>query len=220
MDFAIPKLLFIDVETTGFCVELDRIVEVAIYNDDDSLEPCFETLVRPEAGKRIANTSIHGISNRAVRTAPTFEEIASRLHAALLGAILVAHNADFDVRFIEASFQRVGCELLLPSICTLKLGRRIHPGAPLTLDALATHYSLSRGERIHSAAGDAILTRSIFRHLLARISSNGAHLVDRLQSIGVTNLPVGPNPSCPIARHSQAPRSLVTRANRSRQLMR
>ncbi|MCY0989446.1 exonuclease domain-containing protein [Nannocystis sp. ILAH1] len=115
----------VDVETTGFS-RSDRIVEVSVVRMRGDGTPIdeYDTLVHPERG--VGPTSIHRISQADIDDAPRFVEIAGELGRRLADAIVVAHNASFDLRFLTNEFGRLGEQPPSPpSLCTLKLSRRL-----------------------------------------------------------------------------------------------
>ena len=99
----------IDFETTGFSPQKhDRVVEVGVvYVDPDgTVGDRWGTLVNPE--RDMGAIHVHGIRASDVHRAPTFAQIAPHLLRALAGRTLVAHNARFDVAFLEHELQRSG----------------------------------------------------------------------------------------------------------------
>jgi DNA polymerase-3 subunit epsilon len=94
------KAIFLDTETTGLYQD-DEIVEIAIINSRG--ETLLDTLVRPT--QKISNDakSIHGISNKMVKNAPSFKEISDRLQDLLKGQVLIAYNDDFDIKMLKQS---------------------------------------------------------------------------------------------------------------------
>lgn len=113
----------IDLETTGFSPRLgDRVVEVAVVrmSADGTVEDEFATLVDPE--RDVGPTHIHRIRASDVVGAPPFAEIAGDVAERMREAVLVAHNARFDLGFLRAEFARLGFELPpWPTLCTLRL---------------------------------------------------------------------------------------------------
>ena len=102
------RMAVIDCETTGFS-QTDRIVEIAVVTldpADGSILDEFDTLLDP--GRDIGAQHIHGISAEMVAGAPEFRDIAPMLVQRLHGAVLVAHNAPFDMRFLGYEFARIG----------------------------------------------------------------------------------------------------------------
>ncbi|KPQ23427.1 MAG: DNA polymerase III subunit epsilon [Halomonas sp. HL-48] len=120
----------IDVETTGTRATRDRVTEVAALKVVDGR--CIDrwsSLVHPECRIPAPITQLTGINDEMVRDAPRFAEIAEPLHAWLGDAVLVAHNARFDERFLHHEFKRCSIDYRPSQICTLRLSRRIEPGA-------------------------------------------------------------------------------------------
>jgi DNA polymerase-3 subunit epsilon len=113
----------IDVETTGLFPEMhDRIVEIGVVylSHDGQIQDHWTTLVNPE--RDVGPTRIHGITPSDVVGAPTFAELAPYVLRAVSGRIVVAHNADFDLRFLAHELQRAGVplsQLPLQGLCTM-----------------------------------------------------------------------------------------------------
>ena len=121
----------IDMETTGLSPRVDRVVEIAVIQLDCGLAPCgeFATLINP--GRDIGATHVHRITARDVAGAPRFEQVAPMLLDVLRGRVVVAHNVQFDVRFLHAEFARLGIGLPeLPVMCTMQLAPRYLRGLP------------------------------------------------------------------------------------------
>jgi DNA polymerase-3 subunit epsilon len=116
----------VDIATTGFSpANGDRIVEIAIARVDahGRIGDEYSTLLNP--GRDVGPVFLHGISSFDVRDAPTFADIAGELLDRLDGAIVVAHDAAFVERFLDAEFDRMGEVLpLSPAVCSLWLAQR------------------------------------------------------------------------------------------------
>jgi len=111
----------VDVETTGLVAARDHVVEIAVIDTDDSGRIINEwaTLLNP--GCSVGATHIHGITAADVRRAPRFQDVAGEVTARLAGRALVAHNARFDLAFLQAEYARIG--LIMPAcpyLCTLE----------------------------------------------------------------------------------------------------
>lgn len=146
----------IDLETTGLSPQRDRIVEVAVIQLNHDLSPCgeFTTLVKP--GRDIGATHIHGISARDVVNAPRFEHIAPVLLDVLRGRVVVAHNAPFDMRFLQAEYTRMGIVLPEhPVMCTMRLASQYLSGLPARTLAACCATAGVPLECAHAAAVDA-----------------------------------------------------------------
>lgn len=153
----------VDVETTGFAARgSDRIIEVAVVHlDSDGLvtdEWC--TLVNPL--RDLGPQHIHHISAAEVWHAPKFAEVAGALAAQLRGRVLVAHNLGFDSRFLAAEFGRLGVELPVPGLCTMRLADQYLPSrAGRSLRACCEAAGVSLLEA-HSALYDAHAAAGLF----------------------------------------------------------
>jgi DNA polymerase-3 subunit epsilon len=121
----------IDMETTGLSPRIDRVVEIAVIQLDRDVLPCseFATLIKP--GRDLGATHIHRITASDVVSAPRFEQVAPMLLDLLRGRVIVAHNVQFDVRFLHAEFAWIGIELPeLPAMCAMQLAPQYLRGLP------------------------------------------------------------------------------------------
>jgi len=119
----------VDIETTGFSPLVgDRVVEIGIVRvaGDGSTVDEYATLVNPL--RDVGPTHVHGITQEDVAHAPTFAEVVGDVLSRLAGVIFVGHNARYDRDFLAAELSSAGIFLpAIPSLCTLKLGYRLHP---------------------------------------------------------------------------------------------
>jgi len=155
----------IDVETTGFGFKRnDRIVEIAgLVFDMQTGETVgsFETLINPLRNIPEASTKIHGLSAAHLSMAPTFEDIAPWLAHTLAGKTLIAHNALFDVNFLNAEFQKSNIDYLITQfVCTCRLSSN----ASLKNAALDLEIEYEADSH-HGALYDAQLCAEIFMRL-------------------------------------------------------
>lgn len=146
----------IDVETTGLSPRSgDRVIEFAVTRVDarGRVEDEYATLLDPQ-GRDTGPVFIHRISNEAVLGAPTFADVAGELLSRLEGAVVVAHNADFEERFLQAEFARAGIRVgPLPALCSLRLARRTIPAPNHKLATLCRHHGIPLMDG-HAALGD------------------------------------------------------------------
>lgn len=157
----------IDIETTGGSADRDRITEIAIYKHNGAeVVDEFSTLVNPETHIPYYITEMTGISNEMVENAPRFFEVAKRIVEITEGTFFVAHNAQFDYRFVEAEFKRLGYNYSRKTLCTVKLSRKLIPGYPsYSLGNICRDLGIKIDSR-HRAAGDAKATVKLFELLL------------------------------------------------------
>lgn len=155
----------VDVETTGFSARRDRVIEVAVVEVDPegSVAAQFSTLVDPR--RDVGPTRVHGITASDLIGAPAFEEVAEAVWERLRGKVLVAHNARFDLGFLDAEFSRCGRRLPPPPvICTMQLAPSyLAPLPARTLDACCNAAGIAL-EAAHTALADALAAASLLAH--------------------------------------------------------
>jgi exonuclease, DNA polymerase III, epsilon subunit family len=160
----------VDVETTGTGAGSgDRITEVAaVVVRGGEVVHRFETLVNPERPIPPMITALTHITWEMVKDAPRFGDICDELLSVLSGHVFVAHNAEFDWRFVSSEVARAtGRRLEGRRLCTVRLARKVLPHLPSRrLDSLAHYYGVEIADR-HRALGDADATARILLRLLA-----------------------------------------------------
>jgi DNA polymerase-3 subunit epsilon len=176
----------VDVETTGTSPWAgDRVTEIAavIVRDGVVAEP-FETLINPEPPIPPFITALPQISWDMVKDAPRFRDICGDLLRHMHGNIFVAHNADFDWRFLSAEVERAtGEKLRGRRLCTVRLARRILPQLrSRKLDFVADYYNVEISAR-HRAGGDAIATAHVLLRLLQDARAHSCECWDDLERL-------------------------------------
>lgn len=170
MEVRVPVFAVVDVETTGFnAAGYDRVIELAIIRLDAELKPIdeFTTLLNPN--RDIGRSDIHGIRASDVITAPKFEEVVGDIAHRLAEVIIVGHQIRFDLRFLEAEFNRAGHPWhSFPTVCTLELAHRFLPEAPSRKLAICCESCGIAIEYAHSALGDARATAQLLGKLLPK----------------------------------------------------
>lgn len=164
LDPLTAAFVVVDVETTGLNPAEERVCEVgALRLVNGKEQGRFHSLVQPHRGMTQGARAKHRITDEMLRGAPPFERIAADLRQFMSGSILVAQNAEFDLSFLNAEFQRAGMsKLALPAIDTIALARRVRPGlSGYNLDSLAHHFKLTFSER-HRSIGDCEVTGQVF----------------------------------------------------------
>ncbi|MDO8303707.1 MAG: 3'-5' exonuclease, partial [Sedimentisphaerales bacterium] len=171
-----------DVETTGLFPERsDRVLEIAIIriNHDGAKLKEYTTLINPM--RDVGPTEIHGVRARDLKEAPTFDEIAGDVASVLAGAVIVAHNAVFDVRFLNSEFRRASLSIpKLPYVCTMHLAQSISTPPPgRGLECACDYLGLNKSPD-HSAYTDADATVSLFNYCLQEIKERGDFSWERI----------------------------------------
>lgn len=169
------EFVVIDLETTGLKPGPAAITEVAAVRVvHGRLGAEFHALVNP--GRRVpaAITRLTGITDEMVRDQPRIDTVFPQLQAFLGSAVIVAHNADFDLSFLNFDARRLfSTSLFNPSLCTLRLARRLLPGLrSRSLDMVAANLGVSCFDR-HRAAGDARITAEMLLILLEKLAAQG-----------------------------------------------
>lgn len=163
-----PRQLILDTETTGFYYQdNDRIIEVgAIEMINRKLTgSSIHIYINPE--KPVGDSvDVHGITDEFLADKPKYAEIADVLFEFLKGAEIIAHNAIFDMNFLDMEFKRAGLPAL-SEVCevtdTLALAKNKHPGQKNSLDALVRRYEIpARDRTFHGALLDAEILADVY----------------------------------------------------------
>ena len=165
----------VDVETTGLSARTgDRICEVAVViARDGKLVNQFQSLVNPQRPISYGATAVNGISNAMVRDAPPFRKVAPLLAEALDGAVLVAHNASFDLSFLSGEMASAGVQPPSnPVIDTLALARRCYTFASNRLGNVARSLGIQT-QGLHRALADATVTWYVLKRFLWDLEAQG-----------------------------------------------
>jgi DNA polymerase III subunit epsilon len=177
-----PTLAFLDTETTGLSPWFgDRICEIAILRcQGNEILSSFATMVNPQRSLSPGAARVNGLTTDDLADAPLFGSIADQVETLLEDAILVCHNAPFDLSFVTSEFNRLGRSLpTLEMIDTLQLARAYFNFASNGLQAIANALSIERSGA-HRALADVLTTRAVLDHLLVKLE----HLsLDELVSI-------------------------------------
>lgn len=170
-----------DLETTGAKCPPCRITEIGAFRvAGGRVTEKFHTLVNPEMPIPPFITGLTGISDAMVADAPRFADVCDDLLGFIGGSVLVAHNAHFDMRFLNHEVGRVYMNYRVgnPHLCTVQLSRKLLPEIPNhRLKTVAEHYEI-RLDNHHRASDDALATAEIFVNLLGELNRHGVHDLD------------------------------------------
>jgi DNA polymerase III subunit epsilon len=163
--------IVLDTETTGLDpASGHRVLEIgAVEIVHQSLTGnVFHVLINPERDVPQDAVRVHGHDATVLKDKPVFSSIVDEFLAFIGDSNLVIHNADFDMRFVNAELARLGLAAIGMErvIDTLTLARKKHPGQPNSLDALCDRYRIDRTRRVrHGALLDAEILVEVYCEL-------------------------------------------------------
>lgn len=170
-------LVFIDLETVGGKAQKDSIIEIAAIRIEPNQNQgkCLSTLINvPNVGTL---QKVHSITQQDVQNAPTFQQIAPYLIEMLDGACIVAHNANFEDRFLRAELAILGGTYNNPYLCTLQFSRKLHPERQTTgdhkLGGIMNFYNIPSSGTAHFALSDVLDLIKITEKLFEDANNQG-----------------------------------------------
>ncbi|PRY93132.1 DNA polymerase-3 subunit epsilon [Hasllibacter halocynthiae] len=161
-----------DTETTGFDPESgDRVVEIGAIELKGHMPTgnVFHRYIDPERDMPQGAFEVHGLSSEFLRGKPKFAEVAAEWIAFVGDARLVAHNAEFDFKFMNAELRRAGHPPMGPGrmVDSLAIARKRFPGARNSLDALCARFGVDNSAREkHGALLDSELLAEVYLELI------------------------------------------------------
>jgi DNA polymerase-3 subunit epsilon len=164
--------IVLDTETTGLDpYQGHRLIEIGCIELINRIPSgqTFHRYINPGRDIGADAVAVHGLSSEFLRDKPDFAEIADELIDFIGAAPLVAHNAAFDLGFINAELERVGKLTITRDrlVDTLLLARRKHPAGPNRLDDLCARYGIDNSRRVkHGALLDAELLAEVYLELI------------------------------------------------------
>jgi DNA polymerase-3 subunit epsilon len=164
--------IVLDTETTGLDPSSGhRVVEIGCIELANRIPTgaTYHIYLNPERDMPKEAEAVHGLSVEFLADKPRFAEIVDDLIAFLGDAVLVIHNAGFDLAFLNAELTRLGRPGIMRdrTVDTLTLARRRHPGGPNRLDDLCVRYGIDNSPRTkHGALMDAELLSEVYAELV------------------------------------------------------
>jgi len=167
-------LIILDFETTGLSPDMgDRAIEIgAVKIENGEITGRFQELMHP--GRRVSSfiADYTGITNNMLADAAPCEEVMHRFADFIQGYNLVAHNASFDKRFLDAELARIGRNYNGEFSCSLLVARRIFQDAPShKLGELIKYAQIPSDGGFHRALFDSEMTTKLWLVMLAEIKS-------------------------------------------------
>ena len=174
-------VIVLDFETTGLSPDHgDRAIEIgAVRIENGSITDRFQQLMNP--GRRI-NPFIEdytGITNAMLRDAPACREVMAEFSEFIGDSDIVAHNASFDRRFLEAELTQIQRRFTGDFACSMLVSRRVYPNAPShKLGTLVEYKRLPTSGTFHRALADAEMTTHLWLRMLDDIADR--HCIDNI----------------------------------------
>ncbi|MFB6349363.1 DNA polymerase III subunit epsilon [Moraxella sp. ZJ142] len=189
------RQLIMDTETTGFNDQNgDRIVEVGIVElvGRKFTGNILHVYINPEKQMDDEVIAVHGISNDFVSDKPKFAEVAKLIYEFMVDSEIIAHNANFDMRFLTMEFDRVGLHDFSQRVQvtdTLAMAKQMYPGQKNSLDALVKRLDVGKKDRtFHGALLDSEILAEVY---LAMTGGQITMAIDDDQGLGHEQLSQG-----------------------------
>ena len=183
------RFVVFDIETTGFSSLTCSIIEIgAVLVENGEIKDRFSTFVNPQTPIPYRIEQLTSINDNMVMDAPTIEKVLPDFLAFCQGAVMVAHNADFDMGFIEENMKRLGLEGEFTYIDTVGIARFLLPSLNrFKLDTVAKAVGVVLAHH-HRAVDDAECTAHIFTRFCAMLAQKDILDVDQLNEKGAVSL--------------------------------
>jgi DNA polymerase-3 subunit epsilon len=190
-DLSNARFAFLDLETTGLSPWFgDRICEVGIVvTEGKRIKTSYQQLVNPERLLSPGAASTNGLNDTQLATAPTFRQIAREVLAHLKDTIVVCHNAQFDLQFLDSEFRRIGHEIQISNLIDTLFVAREHFDFPsYSLNNIAAEFKIQNPDA-HRALADALTDKAIFFAMMDALKPIGKQFDE---FIGLYNSPAWP----------------------------
>jgi DNA polymerase III subunit epsilon len=203
-----------DTETTGFDpMSGDRLVEIGCVELMDGVPTgrTYHQLVNPERDIPAGAMAVHGITNEQAAKAPLFGAIVEAFLDFIADDPLVAHNADFDFKFIDWELKLIDRPPLARArmVDTLAIAKKLYPGGRNSLDALATRLGVDTSARVkHGALIDSFILADVYLEM-----RGGKQRGFDLAATVVTDTESESAPRTSLARAYRAPRTFAASAS-------
>ncbi len=202
--------IVLDTETTGLDPKRgDRLIEIGcieLFNRNPTGVE-FHAFINPQDREVHPDAErVHGISSVFLRDKPSFSAVATDFLDFIGASMLVIHNANFDIGFINMELERIKGQIITMDRVTdtLALARRKHPAGPNTLDALCKRYGIDNTKRTkHGAIVDSLLLAEVYVELLGERQAMLGLARDSYQPMGTNGralarvIPLRPNVLAP-----------------------
>lgn len=204
----------LDFETSGLDANA-RATEIGIVllTRDLEIEDVFHSVLKPPVPVNQYSLGYARLQRKEIESAPTFIDLWPQISAFLTGRIIIAHGAEFDLGILERELNDIGENFEFPSICTLKLIRRVQGAGPESNELASVCDRLGIELRNpHEALQDAVATSALFKHIfdlhsskaksrstISALATQIEQLTDRVVTLPNLRPSVSPQPRTPAA---------------------
>lgn len=208
--------IVLDTETTGLDPAAGhRVVEIACLELSNHVPTGqrFHCYLNPERDVHEEAVRVHGLTTEFLQDKPLFASVVAQFLEFIGEAPIVAHNAEFDIKFINAELGRLGFPAIAMrrAIDTVQLARRKFPGSPASLDALCGRFNIDNSHRtLHGAMLDAELLGDVYIELVG--GRQTTMLLPGDAQIAVAILARPDRPVRPARPHAATPEELIAHA--------
>jgi DNA polymerase III subunit alpha, Gram-positive type len=179
------EYVVLDIETTGLEPANSEITEIGAFKmKGKEVQDLFSSLIKPNNPISEKITELTGIDDEMVKDSPPVKQVLPKFIDFIGNAILVAHNANFDIGFLKHHLkQSNNLEMNNSVVCTVKLARYLLPNLyNHKLHTVATHFNL-KVENRHRAVGDAEITYQVWNHFIDMLKEKGINNRRELDSL-------------------------------------
>lgn len=190
-DLSNCRFAFLDLETTGLSPWFgDRVCEIGIIlTEGKRIKKRYQQLVNPQRPLSPAAASTNQLSDAELAQAPLFQQVLRDVESLLRDSVVVCHNAQFDLQFLDNEYRRARRELQIPNLIDTLLMARNHFDFPSnSLTNIAAEFNIQNPEA-HRALADALTDKNIFFAMMELLIQNGQQLDS---FIGIYNSPAWP----------------------------
>ena len=183
------RFVVFDIETTGFSSLTCQIIEIgAVLVENGEITDRFSTFVNPKVPIPFRIEQLTSINDSMVMDAPTIEEVLPKFLEFSKDAVMVAHNADFDMGFIMKNCDRLGIAHDFTYVDTVGMARFLLPALNrFKLDTVAKAVGVSL-ENHHRAVDDAACTAEIFVKFIEMLRERGMSTLDEVNAMGTSSV--------------------------------
>ena len=192
LDLSNARFAFLDIDTTGLSPWFgDRICQIAVViTEGKRIKSTVDLILNPERELSPSASHVNGLDESKLSVSPKFAEITDQFEALIKDAVIVCHNAKFDLQFLDNEYRKLNRTVEYPNLIdTLLLARDNFDLDSYSLQFLADAFHVSNSLQESHAMTDALTAKNIFFAMMDALKPNGRPLDDY---VGIYNSPAWP----------------------------